>query len=208
RRADPRRHTRLAHPPLAQPDPARPRHRRHLTPAPAGATPSPAGADAKFPAVPASRSVTMQADGNSNGPGPASSRSGPDRGPHLAGVWRTANAAVRAGRNRLEPTVAGRVWIQLRELGFMNSSLQFAALFTLGFIPFLIVLSVALGPGLSRAMVMGSGFNARAGHDVTMLFSHSRTAPTSLSVLAVLLAVLGGSATSHMIQAWYGKIFR
>src|SRR5215468_3152675 len=90
----------------------------------------------------------MQADGNSNGPGPA---------------------------------VAGRVWTQLRELGFMHSSLQFAALFTLGFIPFLIVLSVALGPGLTHAMVMGSGFNARAGHDVTMLFSHSRTAPASLS---------------------------
>src|SRR5262249_32845580 len=83
----------------------------------------------------------------------------------------------RAGRNWLEPTVAGRVWTQLCELGFMDSSLQFAALFTLGFIPFLIVLSVALGPGLTHAMVMGSGFNARAGHDVTMLFSHSRTAP-------------------------------
>jgi membrane protein len=119
-----------------------------------------------------------------------------------------AGAAFRAGRNRLEPTVAGRVWTQLCELEFMNSSLQFAALFTLGFIPFLLVLSVALGPGLSQALVMGSGFNARAGHDVTMLFSHSRTAPASLSVLAVLLAVLGGSATSHMIQAWYGTIFR
>jgi len=90
----------------------------------------------------------------------------------------------------------------------MNSSLQFAALFTLGFIPFLIVLSVAIGAGLSHAMIMGSGFNARASHDVTMLFSHSRTAPASLSVPAVLLAILGGSATSHQIQAWYGKIFR
>ena len=119
-----------------------------------------------------------------------------------------AGEAFRAGRDRLEPTVAGRVWTRLCELEFMNSSLQFAALFTLGFIPFLLVLSVALGPGLSQAMVTGSGFNARAGHDVTMLFSHSRTAPASLSVLAVLLAVLGGSATSHMIQAWYGTIFR
>jgi membrane protein len=161
-----------------------------------------------FPAVPASLPVTMQADGNSNQPGPASSRPGPDRGPRLAGIWRTANAALRAGQNRLEPTVPGRVWTQLSELGFMNNSLQFAALFTLGFIPFLIVLSAALGPGLSHAMVMGSGFNAQAGHDLTMLFSHSRTAPASLPVLAVLLAVLGGSATAHMIQAWYGTIFR
>ena len=104
--------------------------------------------------------------------------------------------------------MAGRVWTQLCELGFMNSSLQFAALFTLGFIPFLLVLSIALGPGLSGAMVMGSGFNASAGHDITMLFSHGRSAPASLSVLAVLLAVLGGGAISHMIQAWYGKIFR
>lgn len=152
--------------------------------------------------------MTMRADGNRNGPGPASSRPGAGRVRRLAGAWQSANEALRAGRNRLEPTVAGRIWTQLCELGFMNSSLQFAALFTLGFIPFLMLLSIALGPGLSRAMVMGSGFNARAGHDITMLFSHGRSAPASLSVLAVLLAILGGSAISHVIQDWYGRIFR
>jgi hypothetical protein len=104
--------------------------------------------------------------------------------------------------------VAGRVWTQLCELGFMNSSLQFAALFTLGFVPFLMALSVALGPALSHAVIMGTGFSAKAGRDLTMLFSHGRAAPASLSILAVLLAVLGGSATCHMIQAWYGLIFR
>ena len=80
-----------------------------------------------------------------------------------------AGEAFRAGRDRLEPTVAGRVWTRLCELEFMNSSLQFAALFTLGFIPFLLVLSVALGPGLSQAMVTasaaGTPANALLPHD-------------------------------------------
>jgi hypothetical protein len=49
-----------------------------------------------------------------------------------------ASQALRAGRDRLEPTVAGRVWTQLRELDVFNSSLEFAAVFT-GFIPFLMV---------------------------------------------------------------------
>lgn len=103
--------------------------------------------------------------------------------------------------------MAGRVWRQLRELGFMNSSLQFAGLFTLGFIPFLTLLSAALGSSLSRAILMQSGFSAPASHDVTMLFKHARTAPASLTVPGVVLAVLGGDAISHMVQAWYAKIF-
>jgi hypothetical protein len=68
-----------------------------------------------------------------------------------------ASQALRAGRDRLEPTVAGRVWRQLSELDVFNSSLQFAAVFTLGFIPFLMVLSAALGSGLSRAVVIRGG---------------------------------------------------
>jgi hypothetical protein len=119
-----------------------------------------------------------------------------------------ASEALRTGWNRLKLTVAGRIWRQLRELGFINSSLQFAAVFTIGFIPFLVLLSAALGPDLSRAILNASGFSAKAGQDVTMLFAHGRTAPTSLSILAVALAVLGGDAISHMVQDWYAKIFR
>jgi membrane protein len=104
--------------------------------------------------------------------------------------------------------VAGRVWKQLAVLEVINSSLQFAAVFTLGFIPFLMVLSAVLGSGLSRAIVAGSGFSAQASHDVTALFAHSRAAPASLSMFGLGLAVLGGSAISHMIQTWYADIFR
>jgi hypothetical protein len=119
-----------------------------------------------------------------------------------------ADEAFRTRRNRLEPTVAGQVCKQLGELGFITSSLQFAAVFTLGFIPFLMVLSVALGSDLSRAIVIRSGSSAKAGHDVAVLFTHGRTAPTTLSMLGLVLAVLGGAAISHMIQAWYAAIFR
>jgi hypothetical protein len=38
-----------------------------------------------------------------------------------------------------------------------------------------------------------------------MLFSHGRTAPTSLPVLGLILAVLGGAAISQILQTWYAK---
>jgi hypothetical protein len=151
---------------------------------------------------------TTGADGNSSRPGPARSWPRRIRGPRLARAWHMADEAFRSGGNRLEPTMAGQVCKQLRELGFINSSLQFAAVFTLGFIPFLMVLSAVLGSGLSRAIVIRSGFSARAGHDIATLFTHGRTAPATLPVLGLVLAVLGGAAISHMIQAWYATIFR
>ena len=119
-----------------------------------------------------------------------------------------ANQAFSAGRERLEPTVAGRVWKQLSELGFIDSSLAFAAVFTLGFIPFLMVLSVALRSDLTRAVVIRGGFSAKAARDVAMLFTHGRTATASLSILGLILAVLGGGAIAQMLQTWYAKIFR
>jgi membrane protein len=119
-----------------------------------------------------------------------------------------AGQALSAARNRLEPTAAGRVWRQLSELGFINSSLQFAAAFTLGFIPFLMLLSVALGPGLTRAITLRSGFSGQATHDLAMLFTHARTASAAVTALALAFAVLGGAAVAHMIQTWYAKAFR
>jgi len=115
--------------------------------------------------------------------------------------------ALRAGRDWLEPTFAGRVWRQLSELDVFNSSLEFAAVFTLGFIPFLMVLSAGLGSGLAGAVVIRGGFSARAAGDVAMLFAHGRAAPAGLPVLGLVLAVAGGAAISQMLQAWYGKIF-
>jgi membrane protein len=119
-----------------------------------------------------------------------------------------AGQVLRVARNRLEPTLAGRVWQQLSELGFINSSLQFAAVFTLGFIPFLMLVSAAFGPGLTRAIVGRSGFSTKAADDLAVLFTHVRTAPAGLTVLALVLAVLGGGTVAHMVQAWYAKTFR
>ncbi|HEX6527275.1 MAG TPA: hypothetical protein VF070_45790 [Streptosporangiaceae bacterium] len=138
-------------------------------------------------------------------PGP--SPPGPDRcGP--PGARRRASQVLIAVQNRLEPTVVGRVWRQLSDLGFINSSLQFTAAFTVGFIPFLMLLSAALGPGMTRAIVTRSGFSSQAVHDLATLFTHARTASATVTVLAVVLAVLGGGAVAHMVQAWYAKTFR
>ena len=70
-----------------------------------------------------------------------------------------ASKTFSAARSRLESTLPGRIWKRLSELGFIDSSLQFAAMFTLSFIPFLMLLSVALGTDLSRAIVARSGFS-------------------------------------------------
>ena len=148
------------------------------------------------------------ADGASSRSEPASSQPRRVHGPRLGDAWRTANETLRAARNRLEPTVVGQVCRQLAELGFINSSLQFAAVFTVGFIPFLMVPSVALGSDLSLAIVIRSGFTVQAGHDVGALFTHGRTAPATVSIPGLVLAVLGGAAISHMIQTWYATIFR
>lgn len=157
-------------------------------------------------AAPASRLLTMRSGGDhaaTSGPSqPRLDRCGPPGAP------RRASQVLSAARNRLEPTVAGRVWRQLSELGFIDSSLQFTAVFTVGFIPFLMLVSAALGPGMTRAIVTRSGFSSQAVHDLATLFTHARTAPASVTVLALALAVLGGGAVAHMIQTWYAKTFR
>jgi membrane protein len=126
----------------------------------------------------------------------------------LASAWRSASEVLRSARSRLEHTLPGRIWTQLGELGFMDSSLQFAALFTLSFIPFLMLLSVVLGKDLPRALVARSEFNPEASHDVTMLFAHGRTALTSLSIIGIALVVFGAESVSRILQTWYAKIFR
>ena len=173
---------------------------RELTPCHNDRSHGPPLTTSPFPAI--------TATGNDSPPGPPSSQPRMDRGAGPAGAWRAGRVALRAWRSRLEPTVAGRVWKQLSELRVANSSLEFAAVFTLGFIPFLKVLSVALGSDLARAVVIRGGFGAKAAHDVAMLFTHGPAAPTRLSILDLILAILGGAAISQMLQAWYAKIFR
>ena len=64
-------------------------------------------------------------------------------------AWRQAAQAASktfsAARSRLKSTLPGRIWKRLSELRFIDSSLQFAAMFTLSFILFLMLLSMALG---------------------------------------------------------------
>jgi membrane protein len=126
----------------------------------------------------------------------------------LVSVWRSAGEAYRSARSRLEQTLPGRIWTQLGELGFIDSSLQFAALFTLSFIPFLMLLSVVLGRDLPRALVARSEFNTEASRDFTTLFTHGRTALTSLSIIGVVLVIYGAESVSRILQTWYAKIFR
>jgi hypothetical protein len=126
----------------------------------------------------------------------------------LASTWRSASEVLRSVRSRLEHTLPGRIWTRLGELGFIDSSLQFAALFTLSFIPFLLLLSVVLGKDLPRALAARSEFNAEASHDVITLFAHGRTALTSLSVIGIVLVIFGAESVSRILQTWYAKIFR
>lgn len=130
------------------------------------------------------------------------------RAESLVRAWRSASEVFRSARSRLERTFAGRIWTQLGELGFIDSSLQFAAVFTLSFIPFLMLSSVVLGKDLSRALVTRSEFNAEASRDVTMLFTHGRTALTSLSIIGIVLVIFGAESVSRILQTWYAKIFR
>jgi membrane protein len=125
----------------------------------------------------------------------------------LVSAWRSASEVFRSARSRLEHTLPGRIWTQLGELGFIDSSLQFAALFTLSFIPFLMLLSVVLGKDLPRALAARSGFSATASHDVTALFTHGRTALTSLSLIGIVLVISGAESVSRILQTWYAKIF-
>ena len=126
----------------------------------------------------------------------------------LVSVWQSASEVFRSVRSRVEHTLPGRIWRQLGELGFIDSSLQFAAVFTLSFIPFLMLLSVVLGRDLPRALVARSEFNAEASHDLTTLFTHGRTALTSLSVIGIALVIFGAESVSGILQTWYAKIFR
>ena len=59
-------------------------------------------------------------------------------------------------QKRFEATAVGKVWNRLSELGFVDSSLQFSAAFILSFIPFLLLVSAAIGRNLPHALVPGA----------------------------------------------------
>ena len=53
-------------------------------------------------------------------------------------------------------------WTKLQSLGFVRSSFQFAGMFVLSFLPFLLVVSAVLDRNLPQALVTRSGFSQQA----------------------------------------------
>ncbi len=120
--------------------------------------------------------------------------------------WKRSNAAYVVARTRLERTIIGRTWLRLQALGFWSSSLRFAAVFTLFFVPFLLLASAVVGLDFSRSVAHRSGFSPQAAHDLNALFVHGRS-PVSFSVIGVILLVTGADTMAAILQEWYGKVF-
>jgi membrane protein len=110
-------------------------------------------------------------------------------------------------QKRFEITAVGKVWNRLSELGFIDSSLQFSAAFILSFIPFLLLVSAAVGRDLPHALVTRSDFSPSAAHDVTSLFAHGRTPITAFTVVGVILIIAGADSMTKTLQKWYEKVF-
>ena len=121
-------------------------------------------------------------------------------------LWDRANTTYVATRARLDRTIVGRIWGHLQALGFWSSSLRFAAVFTLFFVPFLLLASAIVGLDFSRSVADRSGFSRQAAHDLNSLFVHGRT-PVSLTVIGVILLVNGADTMAAILQEWYGKVF-
>ncbi len=122
-------------------------------------------------------------------------------------AWEQSNVAVGAVRRRFDSSSPGRIWRQLQALDFINSSLQFAALFTLCFIPFLMLASVVVNADLARGIAKRTGLSSRAASDLTTLFTHSRAPLTTLGTLGVVLVLTGAAAIAQSLQVLYGKVF-
>jgi membrane protein len=134
----------------------------------------------------------------------------PSSHPNIVRVVRAETAAKEIGarwRKRLDATWPGKVWSRLSALGFVDSSLQFSAAFILFFVPFLLLISAAIGRDLPRALVTRSGFSPTAAHDVTSLFAHGRSPITAFTVIGLLLTVAGADSMAKILQNWYGRVF-
>ena len=116
-------------------------------------------------------------------------------------------APVYSTWRRLQQTWPLRTWSALQDLGFVRSSLEFAGLFLLSFVPFLLLVSSALGSDLPRAFVTRGNFSPAAAHDVTSLFARSGSGSTQLSVLSALLIVLSADAVAHRLQSWCAAVY-
>jgi membrane protein len=109
--------------------------------------------------------------------------------------------------DRLQRTWALRTWNDLQRLGFVRSSLEFAGLFLLSFVPFLLLVSGALGSNLPRGFATRADFSPAATHDVTSLFARSGDGSASLSIVSVVLIVLSADAIAARLQSWCAAVY-
>jgi hypothetical protein len=98
-------------------------------------------------------------------------------------------------------------WTELQALGFVRSCFQFAGIFVLSFLPFLLVVSAVLNRNLPQALVTRSSFSQQAAQDVTSLFARSGTGAVSQSIIGVIFVLAGGDSVASTLQDWYGKVF-
>jgi membrane protein len=116
-------------------------------------------------------------------------------------------ARARNAWGRLQRTWAFRTWKDLQGLGFVRSSLEFAGLFLLSFVPFLLLVSSALGSNLPRGFATRADFSPAAAHDVTSLFARSGNGSAPLSVVSIVLIVLSADAIAARLQSWCAAVY-
>jgi membrane protein len=108
---------------------------------------------------------------------------------------------------RVKASAAGTLWTRLSAVDFINSSLMFAALALMCFLPFLIVLSAAAGRDVRRSIILRMGLNHQAAAAVDGLISSGQSAVTTLSVFGVAWLVFGAFGISATLQGWYRKVY-
>ena len=74
-------------------------------------------------------------------------------------------------------------------------------------LPFLLLVSAALGSDFSHAVAARSHLSPAAARDVTSLFAHKGGGVTSQSIIGLVLVALGGESLGRNLQSWYAKVF-
>ena len=119
----------------------------------------------------------------------------------------SGKARLDSGRQRLDNSLAGRIWARLSELDFINQALLLAGVMTLWMIPALIVLDRIRGKSSVATVSRGMGLNPEASSHVSGLFS-SGTSSTAITVGAISVVAFGLLGASGAIERLYELAFR
>jgi membrane protein len=99
-------------------------------------------------------------------------------------------------------------WLDnLNELGFVRSCIAFGGLFVISFLPFLLLVSAALGSDLPHAVSARSQLSPAATTDITALFAHKGGGVTSQSIIGVIVVILGAESLARNLQTWYARVY-